>query len=76
MVFGGISAYQGSDPGAALWFFGVTALVFGFGAAHLGPGQLFASESRGGRLIGFALVLGGFATVVDAARWVLSGAGL
>ena len=53
---------------------GMAALAFGFGAVHLGLGQLLASENRGGRLIGFALVLGGFATVVDAAIWLLSGA--
>jgi hypothetical protein len=39
--------------------------AFGFGALHLG--QLWASENRGGRLIGFALVLVGAFTVVDAA---------
>jgi hypothetical protein len=53
---------------------GMAALAFGFGAVHLGLAQLWASENRGGRLIGFALVLGGFATVVDAAIWLLSGA--
>jgi hypothetical protein len=54
---------------------GMGALAFGFGAVHLGLGQLFASEDRGGRLIGIALVLGGTSTVVDAAIWMLSSAG-
>jgi hypothetical protein len=54
---------------------GMGALAFGFGAVHLGLGQLFASEGRGGRLIGIALVLGGASTVVDAAIWMLSSAG-
>jgi hypothetical protein len=55
---------------------GMAALAFGFGAAHLGLGQLWESEHRGGRLIGFTLVLAGAFTVVDAAIWMLSGAGL
>ncbi len=54
---------------------GMAALAFGFGAAHLGLGQLFGSESRGGRLIGVALMLGGASTVVDAAIWMLSSPG-
>jgi hypothetical protein len=54
---------------------GMAALAFGFGAVHLGLGQLWASESRGGRLIGIALMLGGASTVVDAAIWMLSSAG-
>ena len=55
--------------------FGMAALAFGFGAVHLGLGQLWASENRGGRLIGIALMLGGASTVVDAAIWMLSSAG-
>ena len=54
---------------------GMAALTFGFGAVHLGLGQLFAGESRGGRWIGIALMLGGASTVVDAAIWMLSSAG-
>ena len=54
---------------------GMAALVFGFGAVHLGLGQLWASENRGGRLIGFALVLGGASTVLDTGIWMLSAAG-
>jgi hypothetical protein len=50
---------------------GMAALAFGFGAVHLGLGQLLASENRGGRLIGIALMLGGASTVVDAAIWML-----
>jgi hypothetical protein len=53
---------------------GMAALAFGFGAVHLGLGQLWASEDRGGRFIGIALVLGGASTVVDAAIWVMSSA--
>jgi hypothetical protein len=53
----------------------MAALAFGFGAVHLGLGQLWASENRGGRLIGIALLLGGASTVVDAAIWMLSSAG-
>jgi hypothetical protein len=52
----------------------MAALAFGFGAVHLGLGQLWASEDRGGRFIGIALVLGGASTVVDTAIWVLSSA--
>ena len=54
---------------------GMAALAFGFGAVHLGLGQLWASVNRGGRLIGIALMLGGASTVVDAAIWMLSSAG-
>ncbi len=54
---------------------GIGALAFGFGAVHLGLGQLWASENRGGRLIGIALMLGGASTVVDAAIWMLSSTG-
>lgn len=54
---------------------GIAALAFGFGAVHLGLGQLFASEDRGGRSIGFVLVLGGAFTVVDTAIWTLGAAG-
>jgi hypothetical protein len=50
----------------------MAVLAFGFGAAHLGLGQLWASENRGGRLVGFTLVLAGAFTVVDGAIWVLS----
>jgi hypothetical protein len=53
----------------------MAALAFGFGAVHLGLGQLWASENRSGRLIGIALMLGGASTVVDAAIWMLSSAG-
>ena len=52
---------------------GMAALAFGFGALHLGLGQLWASEDRGGRLIGFTLMLIGAFTVVDAAIWTLPG---
>ena len=51
---------------------GMAALAFGFGAAHLGLSQLWASEHRGGRLIGLTLVLVGAFTVVDAAIWMLT----
>ena len=50
---------------------GMAALAFGFGAVHLGLGQLWASENRGGRLVAFALMLVGALTVVDAAIWML-----
>ena len=50
----------------------MAALAFGFGAVHLGLGQLWASEKRSGRFIGIALVLGGASTVVDTAIWALS----
>ena len=53
----------------------MAALAFGFGALHLGLGQLWASENRGGRLIGIALMLSGASTVADAAVWMLSSAG-
>jgi hypothetical protein len=53
----------------------IAALAFGFGAVHLGLGQLWASGNRGGRLIGIALMLGGASTVVDAAIWMLFSAG-
>ncbi|CAA9452821.1 MAG: hypothetical protein AVDCRST_MAG37-2558 [uncultured Rubrobacteraceae bacterium] len=53
---------------------GLAALAFGFGAVHLGLGQLWVSEDRGGRLIGFTLVLVGAFTVIDAAIWMLPGA--
>jgi hypothetical protein len=52
----------------------MAALAFGFGAVHLGLGQLWASEDRGGRFIGITLVLGGASTVVDTAIWLLSSA--
>ncbi len=55
---------------------GMAALAVGFGAVHLGLGQLWASENRGGRLFGFTLVLVGAFTVVDAVIWMLLGAGL
>ena len=51
---------------------GMAALAFGFGAVHLGLGQLWESEHRGGRLIGLTLVLVGAVTVVDAAIWMLT----
>ncbi len=50
----------------------MAALAFGFGAAHLGLGQLWASENRGGRLVGFTLVLVGAFTVADGAIWLLT----
>jgi hypothetical protein len=50
---------------------GMAVLAFGFGAAHLGLGQLWASETRGGRLVGFTLMLIGAFTAVDAAIWML-----
>ena len=53
----------------------IAALAFGFRAVHRGLGQLWASENGGGRLIGIALILGGASTVVDAAVWMLPGAG-
>jgi hypothetical protein len=55
---------------------GMAALAFGFGAVHLGLGQLWASETRGGRLIGFTLVLVGAFTAVDGVMWMASGTGL
>jgi hypothetical protein len=36
----------------------MAALAFGFGAVHPGLGQLWASEDRGGRLIGLEAVIG------------------
>ena len=53
---------------------GMAALAFGFGTLHLGLGQLWASENRGERLIGFTLMLIGAFTVVDAAIWTLPAA--
>jgi hypothetical protein len=53
---------------------GIAALAFGFGALHLGLGQLWTSENRGGRLIGFTLMLVGAFTLVDPAIWLLPGA--
>ena len=50
---------------------GMAALAFGFGAAHLGLSQLWASENRGGRLVGFTLMLVGAFTALDAAIWML-----
>ena len=55
---------------------GMAALVFGFGAVLLGLGQLWRSENRGGRLIGFTFMLAGAFTVVDAAIWTLFGSEL
>jgi hypothetical protein len=54
---------------------GIAALAFGLGAVHLGLGQLSVSENRGGRLVGFTLMLVGAFTVIDGAIWMLSGAG-
>jgi hypothetical protein len=51
---------------------GMAAVAVGFGAVHLGLGQLWASEHRGGRLIGFTLVLVGAFTVADGAIWLLT----
>ncbi len=53
---------------------GIAALAFGFGAVHLGVGQFWKSENRGGRLIGFTLVLVGTFTLIDAAIWMVYGA--
>jgi hypothetical protein len=53
---------------------GMAALAFGFGALHLGLGQLWASENRGERLIGFTLMLIGAFAVVDVAIWTLPAA--
>jgi hypothetical protein len=50
---------------------GMAALAVGFGAAHLGLGQLWVSEDRGGRLVGFTLMLVGAFTAVDATIWML-----
>lgn len=60
--------------GALLGSLAIAGLVFGFGALHLGLGLLLQSEKRGGRLIGFTLMVVGTFTVVDAAIWMLSGA--
>lgn len=60
--------------GALFGSLGVGVLVFGFGALHLGLGQLWESEKRGGRLIGVTLMVVGAFTLVDAAIWMLSGA--
>jgi hypothetical protein len=54
---------------------GMAALAFGFGVVHLGLGQLWASENRGGRLIGFTLVLVGAFTAVDGVVWMVSRTG-
>ncbi len=51
--------------------FWMAALAFGFGAVHLGLGQLWASANRGGRLVGFTLMLVGAFTALDAAIWML-----
>jgi hypothetical protein len=51
---------------------GMAAVAVGFGAVHLGLGQLWASEHRGGRLIGFTLVLVGAFTAADGAIWLLT----
>ena len=51
---------------------GMAAVAVGFGAVHLGLGQLWASEHRGGRWIGFTLVLVGAFTVADGAIWLLT----
>jgi len=49
----------------------IAALAFGIGAVHLGLDQLWASENRGGRLVGFTLLLVGAFTALDAAIWML-----
>lgn len=51
---------------------GMAALGVGFGTVPLGLGQLWASENRGGRLVGFTLVLVGAFTVADGAIWLLT----
>ena len=53
----------------SLW---IAAVAVGFGAVHLGLGQLWASENRGGRLVGFTLMLVGAFTVADGAIWLLT----
>ncbi|MCA3747632.1 MAG: hypothetical protein IN808_00625 [Rubrobacter sp.] len=55
----------------------VAAVVFGLGAVQLGMGQLWASDDRSGRFIGFVLLLGGAFTILDAGIffWVSSGGG-
>lgn len=58
--------------GALFGSMGIAVLVFGFGALHLGLGQLWESENRGGRLIGFTLMLVGAFTLVDGAIWMLA----
>ena len=58
--------------GLLLGSLAVAALAFGFGAVHLGLGQLWASKNRGGRSIGIVLALGGAFTVMDAGIWALS----
>lgn len=50
----------------------IAVLAFGFGALHLGLAQLWESENRGGRLIGFTLMLVGAFTAFDAAIWMLA----
>ena len=55
---------------------GMASLAFGFGALHLGLGQLWSSENRGERLIGFTLMLIGAFAVVDAAIWTLPAAAI
>ena len=54
---------------------GMAALAFGFGTVHVGLGQLCASTNSDGRLIAFALAAGGAFSLIDAAVWMLSGAG-
>ena len=50
----------------------MAALAFGFGAAHLGLGQLWASEHRGGRFIGVTFVLVGGFSAGGRGAWVLT----
>ena len=64
----------GSLLGLLFGSLGMAALAFGFGAVHLGLGQLWASKNRGGGLNWIALNLGGIATVGVGAKWRLVGA--
>jgi hypothetical protein len=63
-------------PILALLFrsWGVGGLAFGLGAIVLGISQIRISEHRSGRLVGFALVLGGVFTAIDGLIRLLSGA--
>jgi len=65
-------------PSLALLFkaWGVGSLAFGFGAILLGVAQIRSGESRSDRFIGWTLVLGGAATVIDGLVRLLLRAGL
>jgi len=64
---------RGSVLGVLTGSLGTAALAFGFGKVHVG--QLCASTNSDGRLIAFALTAGGAFSLIDAAVWMLSGAG-